>query len=145
MRILVLHGPNLNALGRRPAEHYGGLGLDELNAAIQDGARRLGVSIDCVQSNHEGELVDQLQKSASYDGVVLNAGGFTHTSVAIRDAVESCGKPVIEVHLSNLHARETFRRRSVIAGACRGQISGLGAASYLAALYVLSQDPGTRS
>jgi 3-dehydroquinate dehydratase-2 len=145
MRILVLHGPNLNALGRRPAEHYGGLGLDELNAVIEEEARRLGVSVDCRQSNHEGEIVDCLQKAASYDGVVLNPGGFTHSSVAIRDAVESCGKPVIEVHLSNLHAREAFRRRSVIAAACRGQICGLGPASYLAALYVLSRGAGTGS
>ncbi len=139
MKILVVHGPNLNLLGERRPDQYGTQTLDQVDEAIRVEATCLGASVDCVQSNHEGEIVELIQRCREYDGVILNPGGYAHTSVAIRDAVEACAKPVIEVHLSNIHGRDAFRQRSVIAGVCRGQIAGLGAESYLAALYVLAR------
>jgi 3-dehydroquinate dehydratase-2 len=135
MRILVIHGPNLNLLGQREPEVYGTLTLSDIDALLCEAAKGLGVSVECVQSNHEGAIVDALQQAPTRaDAVLLNPGALTHYSYAIRDAVASIGLPVIEVHLSNIAAREEFRRHSVIAAVCAGQVSGLGAASYVAAL-----------
>lgn len=136
---LVLHGPNLNLLGTREPAVYGSLSLAELDRAIQVHARRRGLRVECRQSNHEGELITWLQGAARerFDGIVLNPGAFTHYSIALRDAVASIRTPVIEVHLSNVHAREEFRRQSVIAAVARGQISGFGPASYVLGLDAL--------
>jgi len=139
VKVLVLNGPNLNLLGTRDPGQYGSATLAELEAAMHEIGGELGVEVECVQSNHEGDLVDRIQGAGGFAGIVLNPGGYTHTSVAIRDAVEACPVPVIEVHLSNLHAREAFRQRCVIAGAARGQITGLGVDGYRAALRVLCQ------
>ena len=131
--ILVLHGPNLNLLGSREPEIYGRLTLAELDREIKRYGQARGVRIECRQSNHEGELIDALQTASQkgFAAVVFNPGAFTHYSIALRDAVSAISLPVIEVHLSNVHAREEFRRRSVIAPAARGQISGFGLQSYL--------------
>lgn len=130
----VIHGPNLNLLGQRKPEHYGGQTLDEINAKITTFAKSKNVTVDIVQSNHEGDIIDAIQQSGGLTGIVLNPGGFTHSSVAIRDAVEAVAVPVIEVHLSNIHAREHFRQTSLIAPVCRGQISGLGYLGYILAI-----------
>jgi len=135
MKILVLHGPNLNLLGRREPEVYGLATLAEINAAIQKLAEELGVQVEFFQSNHEGELVDRLHRAGeSCAAVIFNPGAYTHYSLALRDAVAAIPVPVVEVHLSNISAREEFRRRSVIAPAAAGQISGFGPDSYLLAL-----------
>ena len=134
-KVLVLNGPNLNLLGTREPEVYGSDTLDDIAGRLHDRAGELGLEIDVRQSNHEGHLIDWVQEAASdVHAVILNAGGFTHTSVALRDAIAAVGTPVIEVHLSNPQARESFRRRSLISGVCRGSISGFGALSYLLAL-----------
>ena len=139
MRFLVLHGPNLNLLGAREPSLYGALTLDEINARLQEWAGAQQMELQIVQSNHEGVLVDAIQSAAAWaDGIVLNAGAYTHTSVALRDAIAAVKLPAIEVHLSNIHAREAFRRRSLIAPVCRGQISGLGWLGYRLALEALS-------
>ena len=136
MKILLLNGANLNMLGRREAEHYGSLTLDEINRRMGELAQVLGLELGFAQSNHEGELVDILQEAApEYAGVVLNAGGYTHTSVALRDAVLCCGVPVVEVHLSNPAAREEFRRLSYLSEACAGSVAGFGWRSYALALH----------
>ncbi|HLF48845.1 MAG TPA: type II 3-dehydroquinate dehydratase [Methylomirabilota bacterium] len=134
--ILVLHGPNLNLLGTREPSVYGRVSLAEVNRAIQRHAAARGTRAVCRQSNHEGELVDWIQSAAreGFQAIVLNPGALTHYSVALRDAVASVSLPVVEVHLSNIHAREEFRRRSVIAPAAVGQISGFGPGSYLLGL-----------
>jgi 3-dehydroquinate dehydratase-2 len=132
--ILIIHGPNLNLLGKRKPEVYGTLTLDEINRRILEYADSKGVSVDIRQSNHEGDIIDAIQQSGGVTGIILNPGGFTHTSVAIRDAVEAVDTPVIEVHLSNIYSREDFRRKSLIAPLCRGQISGLGWQGYILAL-----------
>lgn len=136
--ILVLHGPNLNALGRRDHHHYGVVTLEEINRRIVERADTLGASVDCFQSNHEGTLIDKLQECAgSIDGVVINAGALTHYGLSLKDALTDAAVPVVEVHLSNIHAREEWRRRSVLADTARGQIAGLGWRGYTAALEAL--------
>jgi len=135
-RILVLHGPNLNLLGTREPDVYGRTTLAEIDAALADRASERGARIESLQSNREGVLIDRLH-AAMTDGtgaVVLNAGGFTHTSVALRDAVVACGLPVIEVHLSNVAAREEFRHTSLLAPVAVGTIAGFGLDSYLLGL-----------
>jgi 3-dehydroquinate dehydratase-2 len=135
-RIFVLNGPNLNLLGLREPEIYGADTLDDIAGMLEDRARDLGVEIEMRQSNHEGHLIDWLHE-ASAEGVravLLNAGGFTHSSIALHDAIRAIRVPVIEVHLSNPHAREAFRHHSFIAAAARGTVSGFGAFSYLMAL-----------
>ncbi|MDD4239379.1 MAG: type II 3-dehydroquinate dehydratase [Desulfotomaculaceae bacterium] len=135
MNILILHGPNLNLLGRREPSIYGKQNLEQINEKLALLAAGLGVTITCRQSNHEGELVDLLHQAAvNSHAVVFNPGAYTHYSIALRDAVAAIGIPVIEVHLSNIFAREDFRRQSVIAPVAAGQISGLGILGYLAAL-----------
>ncbi len=134
--IFVLNGPNLNLLGTREPEVYGTETLDDIAASLSKRAEELSVKLDIRQSNHEGHLIDWLHEArdAGAKAVLLNPGGYTHTSVALRDAVAATGVPVIEVHLSNPQARESFRRRSLIAGVARGSISGFGALSYALAL-----------
>jgi 3-dehydroquinate dehydratase II len=133
VKILVLHGPNLNLLGTREPGVYGKVTLAEVDRMIREHARRRGGSVECRQSNLEGQLVDWLQAAQreGFDGVVFNPGAFTHYSIALRDAVAAITLPVVEVHLSNVHGREEFRRHSVIAAVARGQIAGFGPQSYL--------------
>lgn len=139
--ILILNGPNLNLLGMREPEVYGSLTLDDLDQRCRSWAEALGLEAECRQSNSEGQLIDWLQGAAreEVDGVVLNAAGLTHTSVALRDAVAAIPPPVIEVHLSNVWARESFRQDSMLSAVCRGTITGLGALSYKAAIVALSE------
>ena len=134
--IFVLNGPNLNLLGTREPEIYGADTLDDIAGRLEDRAHELGLGVDVRQSNHEGHLIDWLHEAAASGAkaVILNAGGFSHTSVAIHDAVKAVGVPVIEVHLSNPQARESFRRRSLIAAAAKGSITGFGALGYELAL-----------
>jgi 3-dehydroquinate dehydratase-2 len=134
--VFVLNGPNLNMLGVREPEVYGHDTLDDIAGMVEDHARPLGLSIDMRQSNHEGHLVDWLQEANARGAraVILNAGAFTHSSIALHDAIKAIAVPVIEVHLSNPHAREPFRHRSYVGMAAKGTIAGFGAASYLLAL-----------
>ena len=133
MRILVLHGPNLNLLGAREPAVYGATTLAEIDASLAALAAELGVAIETSQSNHEGVLVDSIQ-AARADGILINPGGYTHTSVAIRDALTAVGIPFVEVHLSNIHAREPFRRQSLFSDVAIAQVAGFGAQSYTVAL-----------
>jgi 3-dehydroquinate dehydratase-2 len=137
--VLVLHGPNLNLLGRREPQIYGALTLEAIDRLIREHARLRGVRVECRQSNLEGQHIEWLQgaERQGFDGVVLNPGAFTHYSIALRDAVAAIGVPVVEVHLSNIHAREPWRHESVIAGVARGQILGFGPVSYLLGLDAL--------
>lgn len=138
MNVLVIHGPNLNLLGRRQPEVYGEITLAQINEQIAALGSQLGLEVEFYQSNHEGLLIDRLHKAQGvYRWIVINPGAFTHYSYALRDAIASVDIPAIEVHLSNIQAREEFRSRSVLAPVCVGQISGFGAASYLLALYAI--------
>lgn len=138
IKILVLHGPNLNLLGLREPGVYGDVTLEQINQKLKDLGQELGIEPECCQSNHEGQLIDWLHAARDWAaGVIFNPGGYTHTSVALRDAVSAIGLPVVEVHLSNVHAREEFRRRSLIAPVCAGSIAGFGWRSYTLALRAL--------
>jgi len=135
MKILFLNGPNLNLLGQREPEVYGRETLADIEAAVRERAKQLKVKIDFRQSNVEGELVDWIQQAkGSFDVIVLNAAAYTHTSVALRDAISAVELPTIEIHLSNVHAREKFRQKSLIAPVCCGQIIGFGSKSYILAV-----------
>jgi 3-dehydroquinate dehydratase II len=139
-RILVIHGPNLNLLGQREPEIYGRTTLHEINGHLAALGAQLGLTLDTFQSNHEGAIVDRIQLAAGvYDGLIINAAAFTHTSIAIRDALAMLKAPIIEVHLSNIHRREPFRHTSLTAGVVTGQILGLGAAGYALALRGLAE------
>jgi 3-dehydroquinate dehydratase-2 len=138
--ILVIHGPNLNMLGKREPDVYGKATLDDINTALKDAGNRLGVRVEVFQSNHEGVIVDKIQDIMnSHQGLIINPGAYTHTSVAIRDALLLLSFPVVEVHLSNIYKREPFRHHSMIAGVATGQISGLGSDGYILALEFLAQ------
>jgi len=136
-RILVIHGPNLNLLERRDPKIYGGMALEQINELIKDHAEAHNAEVTIIQSNCQGEIIEAIQKSEQYNGIVINPAGYTHTSVAIRDAIETVDIPVIEVHLSNIYAREDFRKNDVIAPVCKGQISGLGHFGYILAVEYL--------
>jgi 3-dehydroquinate dehydratase II len=140
-KILVLHGPNLNLLGLREPHIYGSMTLADLDARLQARGQVLGVEVQCLQSNHEGALIDALHEArTTVQGVIINPGGYTHTSVALRDAIASINIPVVEVHISNVYAREEFRHKSLISAVCKGKISGLGWRSYLLALEYLAAE-----
>jgi 3-dehydroquinate dehydratase-2 len=143
VKVLVLHGPNLNLLGTREPDVYGTMTLDDVDGRIRERAIELGIEVETAQSNGEGELIDLIQGAAgTYDAIVINPGGYSHTSVAIRDAIAGVGLPAIEVHLSNPSAREDFRKVDIVAGACRGVVAGFGWRSYVMALEALAAGAG---
>lgn len=138
MRILFINGPNLNLLGTREPGIYGAFTLSEIEDRVRTKARELGIEIDFKQSNCEGELINWIQKARQvYDGIVINAGAYTHTSIGIRDAISAVGIPTVEIHLSNIYARESFRHNSMIAPVSIGQISGFGWYSYILGLLAI--------
>jgi 3-dehydroquinate dehydratase II len=138
--VLVIHGPNLNLLGTREPDIYGSVTLAQIDDGLRSYGETLGLAVECFQSNHEGAIVDRLHESRGrVAGIIINAGGLTHTSVSLRDAISAIKTPTVEVHLSNLYAREDFRHRSMLAPVCMGQIAGLGAIGYRLALEALAQ------
>ena len=138
MKVLVLHGPNLNLLGTREPEVYGSMTLEDIDRKLTELGNELGAEVKCSQSNHEGGLIDALHDARTWaNGVVFNPGGYTHTSIALRDAISAIGIPVIEVHLSNVYAREEFRHTSLISAVCQGKVLGLGWRSYTLGLRAL--------
>ena len=138
MKILVANGPNLNMLGIREPEKYGTVSLSDIEKELYAYSFELGIDIETFQSNSEGEIIDKIQKAIGiFDATLINAGGYTHTSVAIRDAISAVGLPCVEVHMTNIHAREEFRHKSLIAPVCIGQISGFGKESYKLGLKAL--------
>ncbi len=138
MKVLVIHGPNLNMLGRREPEVYGHTTLDEINERLHDKGQELGLEVRCIQSNHEGEILDRLHHFyEEVDGILINPAAWTHTSVALRDALSATGLPAVEVHLSNVYKREAFRHTSYTAPVCVGQIAGFGPESYILGLQAL--------
>ncbi len=135
MRILLINGPNLNTLGEREPEVYGGLSLADIEAQVREKAAALNVELSTFQSNHEGAIIDFIQaESSGAAGIIINPGALTHYSLSLRDALAASGLPAIEVHISNIYGRESFRRHSVTADVCRGVVAGLGWRGYLAAL-----------
>lgn len=139
-KILVIHGPNLNLLGEREPGVYGSQSIDDLNSSIIDRAKALGMECEIFQSNHEGAIIDKLHAARKcFDGVVINAGAYTHYSYAIRDAISAIKIPCVEVHISNVFARDEFRSNSVIAPVCKGSISGFGFGSYYLAVQALAE------
>lgn len=137
-KLLIIHGPNLNLLGLREPEVYGHLTLEEINQRLQEFAAAREAKLEIVQSNHEGEIIDAIHRAREWaEGIVINPGAYTHYSYAIRDAIAAVNLPTVEVHLSNVHAREPFRHTSVIAPVCTGQIAGFGWRSYLLGLWAL--------
>ena len=139
-KFLVINGPNLNMLGKREPEKYGTETLESINRRIAQKVESIGVKCDFFQSNCEGEIVTAIQNAGELDGIILNAGAYTHYSIAIRDAIASIGAPVVEVHLTNVYARENFRHVSVLSAVCMGSIAGFGAQSYLLALRALAEE-----
>ncbi len=138
-KILVIHGPNLNLLGTREVDIYGEITIDEINGELKRAAKKSNVDIEIIQSNHEGEIVDIIGRSKKNkaSAILINPAAYTHTSVAIRDAIAACGVPTVEVHLSNIYAREEFRHTSLIAPVAKGQVSGFGLKSYILGLEAL--------
>lgn len=150
MRILVIHGPNLNLLGTREPDVYGTTTLRQIDEKLTRAAQAASIELQAFQSNHEGALIDIIQEKMGWmDGIIINPGGLTHTSVSLRDAIAGAGVPAIEVHLSNIHRREAFRQKSLLAGVCTGQITGFGEHSYYLALEamksILNRQPSTAS
>ncbi|MFS8741083.1 type II 3-dehydroquinate dehydratase [Synechococcus sp. R65.1] len=140
LSILVLHGPNLNLLGEREVSIYGSVSLEQVDQALHRQAELLGVKLEILQSNHEGVLIDAIHRARQqHAGILINPGAYTHTSIALRDAIAAVGLPTVEVHLSNIYRREPFRQHSYIAAVALGQISGFGAHSYLLGLQALVQ------
>jgi len=141
LKILVLHGPNLNLLGMREPDHYGASTLADINQQLADLAGTMDIDIDNYQSNHEGELVDRIHQAVTdgIDGIVINPAAYTHTSIALRDALLASNIPFVEVHLSNIHKREAFRHKSMLADAAIGVVTGFGATSYAMALNGINQ------
>lgn len=135
MKILLINGPNLNLLGTREPEKYGCVTLYDIEQSLKSDADKNGIVLDCYQSNHEGEIIDKIHSArGNYDGIIINAGGLTHTSVSLRDAISSVSIPTVEVHMTNIHAREEFRHTSLISGVSVAQVVGFGADSYKYAL-----------